>query len=283
MSTSDQVPRIVDSAGDFDALLRTAIRAEQAAPTNHERLRRIGESLERKAAAQAASSATEGAIQAGIRLFSLKRMIFGIGVVSLVSIGVFTTVPMSRSMSSTSSSGDASGNEAAAVRTVSRSSTEPRSLELTGQLAAARAPVEDMPALSANDLPSAPPPAAAKSGVARLAAAPRASSGAALRPSQATASSEPSEPSETEEIALLAQAHDALSGEPASALALCEKLRSRYATGRFTQEREVVEIEALAKLHRIDEATARWNDFKRRYPTSSHRVRLEELFASLPR
>lgn len=278
MSTSDQVPRIVDSAGDFDSLLRTAIRAEQAAPANHERLRRIGESLDRKAAAQAATSTAEGAIQAGIRLLSLKRMLFGIGVVSLVSFGVFTTVPVNRSLSSTSSS----GGDNVVARTVSRRSSEPRALQLTGQLASARAPVEDMPALSANDLPSAPP-ASVKSGVARIAAAPRASTESAVRPSEAAGASEPSEPSETEEIALLAQAHDALSGEPATALALCGKLRARYATGRFTQEREVVEIEALVKLHRIDEATARWSDFKGRYPTSSHRVRLEELFASISR
>ncbi|AKU98864.1 hypothetical protein AKJ09_05528 [Labilithrix luteola] len=265
------MPRIVDSASEFDSLLRHAIRAEQAAPSNAERLRRIGESLERKAAAQGASTTTETALRAGIRLLSLKRVLFGIGAVSLASVTLFTTVSSTRSVANSSNEG-----EGASVRTVSRAPTAPRSLQFTGELASARAPAEDMPAMSANDLPSAPP-APAKSGPVRAALAPRPAAESSPRPSEVAA------PSETEEIALLAQAHDALSADPAKALGLCEKLRAQYATGRFTQEREVVEIEALVKLHRIDEATSRWNEFKRRYPTSSHRVRLEELFASIAR
>jgi hypothetical protein len=89
-------------------------------------------------------------------------------------------------------------------------------------------------------------------------------------------------PSEGDEIALLARAHDALQGEPAKSLALCREHEAKFASGHFGQEREAVAIEALVKLGRRAEAQRRWSAFRDRFPTSSHRVHLESLFSTAP-
>lgn len=114
---------------------------------------------------------------------------------------------------------------------------------------------DGVPTVSPADLPSAP-------------AAP------------AKAAAKPAAPSEGDEIALLARAHDTLSTNPAASLALCKEHEARYAGGHFAQEREAVAIEALVYLHREDEARRRLTAFETKYPTSSHRVHLESL---LPR
>ena len=84
---------------------------------------------------------------------------------------------------------------------------------------------------------------------------------------------------DVDEIALLARAHDALRSDPARSLTLCREHETRFAAGHFAQEREAVAIEALVYLGRKGEATRRWTEFQRRYPSSSHRVHLESLFA----
>lgn len=89
-------------------------------------------------------------------------------------------------------------------------------------------------------------------------------------------------PSEGDEIALLARAHDALQNDPARSLALCSEHEAKFAAAHFTQEREALAIEALVKLGRRDEAVQRWNTFRERYPTSSHRVHLASLFSAPP-
>lgn len=86
--------------------------------------------------------------------------------------------------------------------------------------------------------------------------------------------------SEGEEIALLARAHEALGAHPADSLALCREHEQRFATGHFAQEREAVAIEALVYLNRRAEAERRFDGFRQRYPTSSHRGHLEGLFPS---
>lgn len=90
----------------------------------------------------------------------------------------------------------------------------------------------------------------------------------------------PAESDDTEEIALLARAHEALHAQPSQSLALCQQHRVQFAQGHFAQEREAVAIEALVYLHRTQEAEQRWNEFKARYPTSSHRIHLEDLFST---
>jgi hypothetical protein len=85
---------------------------------------------------------------------------------------------------------------------------------------------------------------------------------------------------DADEIALLARAHDALRSDPARSVALCREHETRFAAGHFAQEREAVAIEALVYLGKKDQARRRWNAFRERYPSSSHRVHLETLFAA---
>lgn len=84
---------------------------------------------------------------------------------------------------------------------------------------------------------------------------------------------------ETDEIALIAQAHDRLHASPAEALALCRDHEARFAGGHFAQEREAIAIEALVYVGRRSDAERRFHAFRDRYPSSSHRVHLESLFS----
>lgn len=87
---------------------------------------------------------------------------------------------------------------------------------------------------------------------------------------------------DTEEIALLARAHDALHSKPAESLELCREHERKFAKGHFAQEREAVAIEALVYLGRREEAEKRWSSFRAHFPGSSHRVHLETLFSTSP-
>jgi hypothetical protein len=87
-------------------------------------------------------------------------------------------------------------------------------------------------------------------------------------------------PKETEGE-LLRRAHDALSGDPAKALALTEEHTKRFPGGMLGQERELVAIEALIKLGRIGQARVRGASFLQRFPTSAHARRVRTLVPGL--
>jgi hypothetical protein len=87
-----------------------------------------------------------------------------------------------------------------------------------------------------------------------------------------------SSPEDTEsEAHLLARAEDALTSNPAGALALAELHATRFAHGVLGQEREVVAIRALLQLGRASEAKARAQRFASAHPGSAHRPRIEAL------
>ncbi len=80
------------------------------------------------------------------------------------------------------------------------------------------------------------------------------------------------------EVALLAQAGAALrSGDAERALSLTREHAARCPSGAFTQERERIAIESLAKLDRLDEMRTRAQAFERNYPTSPHLRRIERV------
>jgi hypothetical protein len=79
------------------------------------------------------------------------------------------------------------------------------------------------------------------------------------------------------EAHLLQRAQDALSGGPAQALALTEAHASRFPAGALGQEREVVAIQALVRLGRLEEARARGARFAAAFPGSAHRRRIDAL------
>jgi outer membrane protein assembly factor BamD (BamD/ComL family) len=62
-----------------------------------------------------------------------------------------------------------------------------------------------------------------------------------------------------------------------ASLALLERHVQRFPNSTLTQEREVLTVKALMKLERVDEARARAAQFKERWPTSPHLLRVEAL------
>src|SRR6185437_12473589 len=79
------------------------------------------------------------------------------------------------------------------------------------------------------------------------------------------------------EIELLQRAQGALAASPAQALALTREHTARFPGGAFSQEREVVAIQALLRLGQREEARARGARFVATYPGSGYRRRIEAL------
>jgi hypothetical protein len=79
------------------------------------------------------------------------------------------------------------------------------------------------------------------------------------------------------EGALLLRARKQLASDPAAALSLTDEVSRRFPAGPLAPEREVLAIEALAKLGRTGEARARFVTFRARYPQSPHLERLQRL------
>ena len=114
-------------------------------------------------------------------------------------------------------------------------------------------------------------PSASAASSASAAPSARASAGAAgVRPVE----------SEEAEVKLVVRAQDALRARPDEALALCSDHAKRFPSGMLVQEREVIAIEALVKTGRKDEARARANRFKARFPGSTHTRRIETILGT---
>jgi hypothetical protein len=88
-------------------------------------------------------------------------------------------------------------------------------------------------------------------------------------------------PSQAERIK---QAWDALSaGDPRRALALVDRDTVEHRTGVLSEERDVVQVVALARLGQLDDATRAASAFRARYPTSIHLELIERSLAKEPR
>jgi hypothetical protein len=81
-------------------------------------------------------------------------------------------------------------------------------------------------------------------------------------------------PSESQ---LLGTAQSSLASDPARALKLTAEHHQLFPRGAFTQEREVIEIDALYRLGRKTEADRRATQFIARNPGSSYARRVKEL------
>jgi hypothetical protein len=80
-----------------------------------------------------------------------------------------------------------------------------------------------------------------------------------------------------EEAALVQRAERLLATDPASALRLTEERRRRFPDGALDQEAEVVAIDALLRLGRRPEATARAQAFESTHAASLHARRIHRL------
>lgn len=94
--------------------------------------------------------------------------------------------------------------------------------------------------------------------------------------SSADVPTEPPLPS-VDELSILHRAQGALRRNPAEALALGARHEREFPGGALAQEREVIAIDALLRMGRSAEATARAQRFAARYPGSAHAQRVEQL------
>jgi hypothetical protein len=78
------------------------------------------------------------------------------------------------------------------------------------------------------------------------------------------------------EATLLLDARNALSQDPARALRLTQEHARLYPSGVLTQEREVIAIDALRRLGRVDLAQTRSSEFEKKYPGSVHRSKINQ-------
>jgi hypothetical protein len=132
--------------------------------------------------------------------------------------------------------------------------------------AAVEAPSSPEPVLEAAEPPGEPPPEQAP---------PLASPA----PPPAPVVQPPPAPSD-EELALLRAARRHLrAGECRAALDRVEAHEARFEHGVLVEEREKTAIEALVACGQRRLAEARWRSFRKRFPRSAHRHRLEKLLA----
>lgn len=79
------------------------------------------------------------------------------------------------------------------------------------------------------------------------------------------------------EAEMLGEAQAALATDPGRALALTDAHRRQFPHAVLGQEREVIAIEALARLGRKAEAKARAERFLAAHPSSAHRSKIESI------
>jgi hypothetical protein len=84
------------------------------------------------------------------------------------------------------------------------------------------------------------------------------------------------------EVSLLENAQAASRGDPQRALDLTDRDALRFPNGALAQEREVIAIDALTRLGRMQDARARARDFFQAFPGSAHGPRVAAL-VGLPR
>ena len=129
---------------------------------------------------------------------------------------------------------------------------------------------------AANELPAQPAPAPSPEPVAQP--APAIDGAPAAEPTGTSSAKSTSQPGKAlSESALLEQARRALNGSPNYALQLANQHRTRFPHGVLSQEREVIAIEALRRMHRSGEADQRATGFSKAFPGSAHQRMVDEV------
>lgn len=88
-------------------------------------------------------------------------------------------------------------------------------------------------------------------------------------------------PAPWDEPQLIERARKALSTDPKRALSLTQEYQRRFPSGALAVEREVIALEALARLGQVAEARRRAAAFEARHPSSIHLPRVRSLLAKL--
>jgi hypothetical protein len=97
---------------------------------------------------------------------------------------------------------------------------------------------------------------------------------------EATPPPQPAPVKELTETEVLMMARRSLASDPAGALRWVREHERRFSSPALTQEREIIAIDALRRLDRTREATARSERFFARYPSSIHGRSIESPVAS---
>jgi hypothetical protein len=123
----------------------------------------------------------------------------------------------------------------------------------------------------------APPQAEPQSaGAASVAPSPSAAPVEPLAESAGAGTPMPPRAGETE-IQLLDRAQAALGANPGLALTLTDEHRGRFPSGLLGQEREVLAMQALMRLGRVQDARTRAARFEAAFPGSAHLHRIEAI------
>lgn len=85
-----------------------------------------------------------------------------------------------------------------------------------------------------------------------------------------------------EEMLVTSRARAALGADPARALSLAREGQRRFPSGLFAEEREAIEVLALAGLGRADEARGAGQRFLRAHPASPFAERVRRAIAGAP-
>jgi len=245
MNLDEMEPTRFEDAGP--EALRALVRSHQAGPTDAI-VERMSERLD--AALAAGAPASEGLGKRVERSFAPYKLT---AVALAVASGLVLTWKATHPTppESAIASMPARGAEPSTTEPVATSPVrEPPSGE------AAEAPAT----LSVHQLPSAPPPAAG------------APSGTHVR---ARSGAHPDQGSSTE-LDLIQRAQTALASHPHRALAVTREHARAYPAGEFVQEREVIAVEALARLGRREEAVRRALALAHAFPNTPYATRLEK-------
>jgi hypothetical protein len=145
-------------------------------------------------------------------------------------------------------------------------------------------------AFSQPSAPSAPSATVTPSAVVQPASKPMAAPvpEPAAEPDAAVAPNQPVRPTKEapavwDEPQLIEKARKALAADPRRALALAQEHQRRFPVGALGVEREVIALEALARLGQTAEAKRRALAFEAKYPRSIHLPRVRALLARLGR
>lgn len=141
-------------------------------------------------------------------------------------------------------------------------------------------PVEEEPATQ--PAPAVQPEPAPEPPVQPVAAQPEPSPEPQVTPTEpAKPTPAKADPKPQEEFELLLKARRALTKTPADALRLTKQHRRKFPKSALGEEREVIAIQALAKMGRAADARRRGEKFLAKHKGSSHRPAVENALASL--
>ena len=166
---------------------------------------------------------------------------------------------------------------------VSWNATQPAAPEIGSESVSASAPEPSRAApvatTTVHDSPSAEPVEAAATAILSvhlLPSAPPPSTSAPRRTHVQPPSGVRADQGSSTELDLIQRAQTELSSNPHRALALASEHARTYPAGEFVQEREVIAVEALAKLGRREEAARRALALTNAFPDTPYATRLEK-------